>query len=1326
MDHEAWADDQWVAMLSDYMDHLGAAHGSLSSDDLAASGMFRCPLDCGFVSTAEFLHWHVEETCPVLAGLRGVQRSAAQWVELRRQLDAGMPGSLYSAPGPLLTLPPPPSPPVRSSSPEDPVAPLPLAAAPPPLGLPSSLPPSPPPTRGPPPRPLPPPPPSGPPSPPSTPPSSPPGSPGPQPSPSPPPPSPPESPRPPDGSPGPSLPLVVNGMWYTYDMSTWPPGNIGVMERDGSGDFPALTWIMVPFIWHAAGADIDAMFWPEPGGIVRLGGWPVHVEFLAEVMGAAGITCASLMREAGPAYHLSEERCHDILRLHQQVALYVFGEGHRLIGQVQWALHDILSASVCTGEDVQCAVCLETVVGGDEEAARPLCHPAHAVHAACVRPLLVLHGDGAECPTCRAPLVPLPTAPPPARPLPAAFHSPPDASSVPAARSLVDHAGPARGASSLSRPLGGATVGRPIANGRAESARGVVGVLAETGSHGVLARQPAAMVIDGVWCGVDMSMWPPGNIGHRPRSGRFSSVELPTFSWIYMPFILDAIGVDIDAIFQPGPSGIVRGESWPPIAISLGVSMMAAGITRDSLLREAGPTYHLPAERQEIILGLNPGAAAWITGEAWRLVGEVQWALEDVRSLSVPSDGADTQCAICRETVEGDDESAIRPPCHPSHALHVDCARPWVVEHGGSAACPSCRVPLVPPPPPPPPQSSGLPLSAGGPAGSALGVGPPGTAARPIVLEAGGVATTGSASRSRGGQRSCVLCDVRVGSLQTLVAHVRRHHPAARSADLFRMQVGRCTRYGGCGGIMALTTLRDHVNATAACRAPRSAQRAAPLEGQRRSSRNGPPGGPAPAAGGDGDGDGDDDSADQDRRDMPDAAWEWLATKTFDEVFPCDWPSVMVPHRAHDLFAECALVALRRAVSSPESTAGMKLLHLLPRLLLCPLPRGQKGLQGVVVERCRRFLRGEWEQLFALHPAFEQRVQAEVTDERVALDAKRLIRLGEFSKAVERLKKSMPAPPTEATVAALEGLHPGPNSSIPAGPAADAPTPPPVVLLWEHFEAVMKDLPRASSPGPSQLRWEHLGTMYQGGAGDLLFRFCRQLVSGDLPVAARPWFGGARLVAMLKDLDADGRPIPTPLGRVRPIAMGEVVRKLVGKVVCKQLAPEFRAHLCPDTLQGGETSALQQVGVAVPGGADRMIHSTRAHLEANPEWACVSVDCTNAFNALSREAMKAAVRQRFPGLAAFTQLCYGDPPRSSTGWVGAIVSFARARAPSRGTHWVAFTWLSPSMRSSSTSTAPTLTLLSWPTLTTSFCWGPLIWCGMPTTVWWGCCRLDWV
>jgi hypothetical protein len=237
----------------------------------------------------------------------------------------------------------------------------------------------------------------------------------------------------------------------------------------------------------------------------------------------------------------------------------------------------------------------------------------------------------------------------------------------------------------------------------------------------------------------------------------------------------------------------------------------------------------------------------------------------------------------------------------------------------------------------------------------------------------------------------------------------------------------------------------------------------------------------------------------------------------------------------------------------------------------------------------------------------------------------------------------MPAPPTEATVAVVELLHPPPNPTI-VDPAVDEPPPPPVELSWDHFVAVMLDLPRASSPGPSQLRWEHLATMYRGGAGELLFRFCAQMATGDLPAEARPWFGGARLVAMLKDLDEDGRPIPTPLGGVRPIAMGEVLRKLVGKVICKQLGPEFRAHLCPDVLRDGETSALQQVGVAVPGGADRMIHGARAHLEANPTWACASVDASNAFNALSRAAMTAAVRRWFPGLVAFTQVCYGEPP----------------------------------------------------------------------------------
>jgi hypothetical protein len=107
------------------------------------------------------------------------------------------------------------------------------------------------------------------------------------------------------------------------------------------------------------------------------------------------------------------------------------------------------------------------------------------------------------------------------------------------------------------------------------------------------------------------------------------------------------------------------------------------------------------------------------------------------------------------------------------------------------------------------------------------------------------------------------------------------------------------------------------------------------------------------------------------------------------------------------------MVALRRAVSAPESSSGTKLLLLLPRLLLRPLQQGQRGLQGAVVGRCRSFLRGEWEQLYNVPGLLDDRVrvQAVITDDRVRLDDTRLVKLGEFKKAVERLKMSMPASP---------------------------------------------------------------------------------------------------------------------------------------------------------------------------------------------------------------------------------------------------------------------------------------------------------------------------
>ena len=103
-----------------------------------------------------------------------------------------------------------------------------------------------------------------------------------------------------------------------------------------------------------------------------------------------------------------------------------------------------------------------------------------------------------------------------------------------------------------------------------------------------------------------------------------------------------------------------------------------------------------------------------------------------------------------------------------------------------------------------------------------------------------------------------------------------------------------------------------------------------------------------------------------------------------------------------------------------------------------------------------------------------------------------------------------------------------------------------------------------------------------------------------------------------------------------------MLRKLVAKTICLQEADRFQPHFCSEAV-AGEVAAVTQVGVAVPGGVDRVVHQTRVLLESHPDWVVVKVDAKNAFNTLSRRAIVASVRQHFPGLAPFTDLCYEEP-----------------------------------------------------------------------------------
>ncbi|XP_055330571.1 uncharacterized protein LOC129582962 isoform X1 [Paramacrobiotus metropolitanus] len=118
------------------------------------------------------------------------------------------------------------------------------------------------------------------------------------------------------------------------------------------------------------------------------------------------------------------------------------------------------------------------------------------------------------------------------------------------------------------------------------------------------------------------------------------------------------------------------------------------------------------------------------------------------------------------------------------------------------------------------------------------------------------------------------------------------------------------------------------------------------------------------------------------------------------------------------------------------------------------------------------------------------------------------------------------------------------------------------------------------------------------------------IVNGKVPVDVRPFLFGANLVALKK-----------PTGGIRPIAVGEVLRRLASKIISARCQEEMGRKLRP-----------VQLGYGTKGGAEAAVHAARSYLEAEHIEARVMVklDFKNAFNMISRTAVLDAVRSDIP------------------------------------------------------------------------------------------------
>ena len=173
----------------------------------------------------------------------------------------------------------------------------------------------------------------------------------------------------------------------------------------------------------------------------------------------------------------------------------------------------------------------------------------------------------------------------------------------------------------------------------------------------------------------------------------------------------------------------------------------------------------------------------------------------------------------------------------------------------------------------------------------------------------------------------------------------------------------------------------------------------------------------------------------------------------------------------------------------------------------------------------------------------------------------------------------------------------------------------------------LRSFPRWSASGPSGLRPSHLREGMVPGVRDQMLtslsHVVKILLDGRAPQAIQCELAGATLVA-----------IPKKDGGLRPIAVGECIRRLAGKVAMETVGRSIGAEMCP-----------LQVGVGVAGGAEAVIHASRSWQKQNrgrSDKIFAQVDLENAFNSIFRTHVRQIARERMPSLTPWVDFCYAS------------------------------------------------------------------------------------
>ena len=219
------------------------------------------------------------------------------------------------------------------------------------------------------------------------------------------------------------------------------------------------------------------------------------------------------------------------------------------------------------------------------------------------------------------------------------------------------------------------------------------------------------------------------------------------------------------------------------------------------------------------------------------------------------------------------------------------------------------------------------------------------------------------------------------------------------------------------------------------------------------------------------------------------------------------------------------------------------------------------------------------------------------------------------------------------TLSSLKLKHPPPHSdSEMPGPPDPSEISTVLQLSESQVLKAIQSFPGGSAGGSDLLLPQHLKDLTSKVCGEpgshflsSIARLCNKMLRGEISEQMLPFLYGASLIAFSK-----------PSGGVRPIAIGNTLRRLTAKAAAFAAKDIMKAKLYP-----------HQLGVAVPSGAEAVVHTARSYCRFNEESTdpvlFLKIDFENAFNSVRRDKLLRVAREELKFLYPLLYQCYFKP-----------------------------------------------------------------------------------